>query len=85
MFSISASATVHEDRDHEEVSIRRRYVFVHGLDRTFPLTSRLGVVIFAWMFCMGTQICGLIGLAQGAIGRHAWEISIEKYAFYSRV
>ncbi|KAJ4356145.1 uncharacterized protein N0V89_004175 [Didymosphaeria variabile] len=44
-----------------------------------------GVVIFAWFFCMGTQICGLLGLAHGAIGRHAWEISIEKYAFYSRI
>ncbi|OAG06920.1 uncharacterized protein CC84DRAFT_1116895 [Paraphaeosphaeria sporulosa] len=44
-----------------------------------------GVVIFAWFFCMGTQICGLMGLAHGAIGRHAWEISLEKYTFYSRI
>lgn len=43
------------------------------------------MVIFAWLFCMGAQICLLLGMAHGAIGRHAWEISIDKYGYYSRV
>jgi hypothetical protein len=34
---------------------------------------------------MGAQVCLLLGFTHGAIGRHAWEISIEKYGFYSRV
>jgi hypothetical protein len=34
---------------------------------------------------MGTQVCLLLGMNHGAIGRHEWEISIEKYGFYSRV
>ena len=43
------------------------------------------MVIVAWAFCMGSQICLLLGFGHGAIGRHAWEISIDKYAYYSRV
>jgi hypothetical protein len=43
------------------------------------------VVIVAWVFCMGSQVCLLLGFGHGAIGRHAWEISIEKYAYYSQV
>lgn len=45
----------------------------------------IGILIAAWFFCMGTQTCLLLGMTHGAIGRHAWEISIEKYGFYSRV
>jgi hypothetical protein len=45
----------------------------------------IAIVIIAWVFCMGTQVCLLLGMTHGAIGRHAWEISIEKYGFYSRV
>ncbi|KAH4268626.1 hypothetical protein HBI38_042840 [Parastagonospora nodorum] len=43
------------------------------------------VVIVAWVLCMATQICLLLGIAHGAVGRHAWEISIEKYGYYSRI
>ncbi|OAK93497.1 hypothetical protein IQ06DRAFT_341216 [Phaeosphaeriaceae sp. SRC1lsM3a] len=43
------------------------------------------IVIVAWFFCMGAQICLLLGMTHGAIGRHAWEISIDKYGYYSRV
>ncbi|KAF2010250.1 hypothetical protein BU24DRAFT_73590 [Aaosphaeria arxii CBS 175.79] len=43
------------------------------------------VVIIAWLFCMGTQICLLLGISAGAIGAHAWEISIDLYGYFSRV
>lgn len=50
------------------------------------VTKRPAVfVIIAWAFCMGTQVCLLLGMGHGAIGRHAWEISIDKYGYYSRV
>jgi hypothetical protein len=45
----------------------------------------IAIVVVAWIFCVGTQVCLLLGMTHGAIGRHAWEISIEKYGFYSRV
>ncbi|KAF2447361.1 hypothetical protein P171DRAFT_409978 [Karstenula rhodostoma CBS 690.94] len=62
--------------------VQRLYTKI-AIMKSFQLED--GVVILAWVFCMGTQVCGLLGLVHGAIGRHAWEISVEKYVFYSKV
>ncbi|CAI6336798.1 unnamed protein product [Periconia digitata] len=43
------------------------------------------IVVVAWVLCMGAQICLLLGMTDGAIGRHAWEISIDQYTYYSKV
>jgi hypothetical protein len=56
-----------------------------NLPKVLYSSDRIAIVIIAWVFCMGTQVCLLLGMTHGAIGRHAWEISIEKYGFYSRV
>lgn len=42
-------------------------------------------IILAWVFSVATQGILMAGFASGAVGVHAWEISIEKYGYYSRL
>ncbi|KAL1792577.1 hypothetical protein ACET3X_009084 [Alternaria dauci] len=42
-------------------------------------------VIFGWACSVGTQGILITGFSTGSMGVHAWEIPIEKYAFYSRI
>ncbi|KAF1979374.1 hypothetical protein BU23DRAFT_563564 [Bimuria novae-zelandiae CBS 107.79] len=62
--------------------IQRLYTKI-ALMKSFQLEDAL--VIVAWVFCLGTQICLFLGHSQGAFGRHAWEIRIEQYTYFSRL
>lgn len=42
-------------------------------------------VILGWACSVGTQGILITGFSTGSMGVHAWEIPIEKYAFYSRL
>ncbi|KAH6870269.1 hypothetical protein BKA58DRAFT_384712 [Alternaria rosae] len=43
------------------------------------------LLLLGWACSVGTQGILITGFATGSIGVHAWEISIEKYGFYSRL
>ncbi|KAI4666660.1 hypothetical protein J4E85_006786 [Alternaria conjuncta] len=42
------------------------------------------LLLLGWACSVGTQGLLITGFSTGSIGVHAWEISIEKYGFYSR-